>query len=493
MMHRDPRHRATRKAARPRVGVFALVAAVAFLPAWATANPLDLYGLGARGTAMGGAMSALASDYSALYYNVAGMAGAKSSLGIGLTLGLDDVRIRLKPRPQGYDLADLGPGSARVPTKYRVNPRSNTDDLPDTYGFHIGATGRLGFDELRVGIAAWLPMNAVGTQRSHFADEREQYFANQLHFELIGERAQQQVIVFGIAWQVNKWLSLGGGFDFLPSSRTVAQVYLDNPTDQSHVLMTVDNVQLGSLAPHVGARIEAGEAMRIAVSFRGANHFGLDLENAVQVRGFQETDDSYPVIQHVAIAVQSTPPEYVLGAAWEGDVLQVGLDLVHIRWSEYLNHQAEPQKNWANTTSIRLGGELRSSAEQVWRAGLSWEPTPVPEQTGRTSYVDNDRVSASVGGGHQMRFFQRDVELGWFVQLQQLLPRDTNKKRLDEQPPCGPGVDVVCDEVADNTTDPATGEPIAAYQGLQTGSPGFPGFQSYGRLIAVGFDLKWAF
>ncbi|MEY3014039.1 MAG: hypothetical protein RIT45_2774, partial [Pseudomonadota bacterium] len=74
-----------------------------------------------------------------------------------------------------------------------------------------------------------------------------------------------------------------------------------------------------------------------------------------------------------------------------------------------------------------------------------------------------------------------------------LLPRDIDKDQLDTYPACAPGVATLCDEIADDTPNPNTGKPEPAFAGLQTGNPGFPGWQSYGTLLAFGLDLRWRF
>jgi hypothetical protein len=53
-------------------------------PAAAAANPLDTFGFGSRGAAMGGAQAADVHDFSANYYNPAGLARAKAlEIGVG--------------------------------------------------------------------------------------------------------------------------------------------------------------------------------------------------------------------------------------------------------------------------------------------------------------------------------------------------------------------------------------------------------------------------
>src|SRR5688572_1618707 len=56
---------------------FVLALFVISLSDRAGANPVDTYGLGSRSTAMGGAVSADVTDFSACYYNPSGLALAR--------------------------------------------------------------------------------------------------------------------------------------------------------------------------------------------------------------------------------------------------------------------------------------------------------------------------------------------------------------------------------------------------------------------------------
>ena len=120
--------------------------------------------------------------------------------------------------------------------------------------------------------------------------------------------------------------------------------------------------------------------------------------------------------------------------------------------------------------------------------GLGYDPSPVPPQTGRTNYVDNDRVVASLGASHDTDWLG-GARVDWFLQLHALLPRDTDKAQRDAYPDCGPGVTDLCDEVPDSTADPRTGQPYPDARGLQTGNPGFPGFSSGGWIGTVGVSI----
>jgi len=464
------------------------------MPRTAFANGFGLYGAGARGAAMGGALSATADDFTAVYYNLAAMVLQESNVGIGFVFGFDDVAIRLKQRPAGFDTPNQGPNSLRLPTDVLLRPRSDTTDIPTTYGLIIGALGSFGINNLRFGVIASIPLSAgVGSQRTFFPDEREQFFSNRLNFTLLGERTQTLVTQVGLAYQIADWVAIGAGLSFMPSNQTLAQVYVDNPTDQSDVDLVLNNDQSGLISPMVGLLLMPLPKWRISAVYRGEIFFDLSGTNEIQVRGFQE-DDDFPTFQNYNTAVNYLPHEFVFGSAYVSETWVVGVDVQWQLWNQFRDQQANQDTGLRSTIGTRIGVEYNIPKGFRYRTGAGFELTPVPEQTGRTSYVDNDRLFFTVGMGHPFKAFGNVFEISWYLQYHYLIPRDTNKKVASSYPSCDSEQrDTICNELADDLTDPETGEQVPEYQGLQTNNPGFPGFQSFGQLIAFGLDLRWNF
>ncbi len=468
--------------------------ALCLLPSVSQANPFEVFGAGARGAAMGGALTAESMDFAALHYNVGAMGFVeRPTASVGFMMGVDDAQIRLKARPDGYDLPNLGRNSAAIPSDFRLRTRSDTEGLLDTYGVYMGGVASLGFENLRIGALIFLPVNRIGLQQTHFPDEREQYFSNKLHFELLGERLQRQIIMVGAAYKVAPWLSVGAGISFLPQSIGVNQVYLDNPTDQSNTDLVIQNDQTGRIAPMVGLKMLVGERLKVGLAWRGELFFSLKGSNEIQIRGFQEVEGEFPVVQEFRVVQNYTPHELALGVSYNEDNYVVTIDVVRALWSRYLNHQGERVEGFDDTFGFRLGTEYEYSDAVLLRAGFGFTPTPVPDQSGRTNYVDNDRAQFSLGAGHPLRLFGSNVEFSWYMQFQYLLPRDTDKDVADVFAGCAPGVQTLCDELPDDEPDPITGELVPEHAGLQTGNPGFPGFQSFGVILSVGADLRWKF
>jgi long-chain fatty acid transport protein len=468
-----------------------LTALLVCAPAVARADPLDVFGIGARGVAMGGAQAAVADDYTALYYNVANLAFEEGHAGAGLLLSFDDVSLRLKARPPGYDLPDRGSSSAAIPTAARLQARGDTDDIANTHGVYVGLVGSLGFERLRVGVMAYLPANTFTRLQTRYPDEREQYFSNRLDFELLGLRTQRQGILGGLAWRFNDRLSMGAGVSFLPGGETTNHVLVQNPTDQSDIALTLDNNITGRLAPLLGLSVQPTERIKVGLAWRGEQFFSLKGENQIQIRGLQG-GEGFPVIQRFEVVSQYSPHQVVFGSSYRDEGYVLSVDVTYNLWSRYLNQQGE-RVAFADTFTTRLGIEAAYSPSLLLRGGLGYAPSPVPAQTGRTNYVDNDRVVVSLGTGHKVRLLEREVEIGWSAQLQWLRPRDTNKARSTVFEPCAEGVALVCDELPDDAVDAGTGLVPPEHLGLQTGNPGFPGFVSSGAILTMGLDARWSF
>lgn len=470
----------------------AALAALALDAPQACADAFEVFGAGSRGIAMGGAQGATADDYGALYYNVAALALQQPHAGAGLVLSLDDVSVELKPRPSGYDLPDRGNASASIPSAYRLQPRADTSDIPNTYALQLGAVTDLGWESLRFGASLLLPLDSFASHQTRFPDEREQYFSNRLSFELLGERVQHQIILVGAAWKLNDWAAVGAGFSFLPGGTATTRVLVNNPTEQSQVDIALDNQLGGRIAPTFGLHLKPTSKISAGLSWRSEQYFELQGLNEVQIRGYQGTDD-FPTLQRYDAVLQYTPDQLNVGTAYHDEGTTLAVDVTWALWSNLRNQQGHRDQGWKDTFSYRLGVEHRYKPSILLRAGLAYVPSPVPDQTGRTNYVDNDRVAVSIGTGHPIQAFGRDLEVGWSLQWQHLRPRDTNKARSTVFEPCADGVTVLCDEVPDDLTDPSTGAVPPEHLGLQTGNPGFPGFTSYGELLTMGVDVRWRF
>jgi hypothetical protein len=166
-------------------------------------------------------------------------------------------------------------------------------------------------------------------------------------------------------------------------------------------------------------------------------------------------------------------------------------------WSDYRDrHNQTPSGDyaWSRTVSPTLGVRYTYAG---WGTFLdaTYVPSPVPLQTGRSNYVDNNRLGLGAGVVRAFTLLGAAFRAGLHLQAHHLLSR--SQQKLDPTNPANKNKDpasLVIDEVPDDAIDNAnSGRPAAGRQGLQTNNPGWPGFASEGWILAGGANLALLF
>lgn len=166
-------------------------------------------------------------------------------------------------------------------------------------------------------------------------------------------------------------------------------------------------------------------------------------------------------------------------------------------WQQYRDRHNESAKGsyaWSRTISPSVGVRY-SDAGWGTMLDLTFVPSPVPLQTGRTNYVDNDRIGLNTGAQYLFSLAASHFRVGVEVQAHHLFTRYQRKIDASTQaPPNGDSPSLVVDEVPDDAIDNAkSGQPAAGRTGLQTNNPGWPGFSSGGWIFAGGAHLALLF
>lgn len=441
---------------------------------------------------MAGGGSALLDDSSAVFASPAMIAFSDASVDLGIIGAVNRLRTRLSPRPDGYDAPDLGSGSPVIPYGYRLNPREMDSGSDGMFGFQVGVINSLGLDWFRLGALVFLPTAGIGNQYTYFADEREQYFSNALQSEFYNKRLNtQQALIVG-AVRPFSWLGLSGGIRMAFAVRTDNLVLIPDSEDQSVQYMDLRTETTLDAAPIAGAAVRFWEdKLRVSATYRHPLSSTIRGTNLIQIRGFQGTED-FPLEQVISSTVLFMPRQVAGSVAGRIGPVSLVADLTWNQWSDYLDtHDAIAGFN--DTLNYSLGAEVQIAPDAQVRTGVGYRPSPVPPQTGRTNYVDNDMWILGLGATKSFKLMRYELEISAFAQLQAAVDRSTTKTRLAVHPVCAPGVTELCDEVPDSTTAPNSTEPAPEAQGLQTGNPGFPGFSSGGWIGAAGAQITWRY
>ncbi len=447
----------------------------------------------------------LSHSSAATYFNPSLLPEATPKLEAGFFGLASQSNIRLKARPPGVDVpstiynssfptnsySDPIHGLARpLATQDLPNPRSNTEADDDVIYASIGLVRPLAGKALVFGFYALLPVRAFLNQNGFYADEHEQFFSNQLHPELLGDRLNVSSITFALGSQLANWISVGAGIDVAIYTESKVNAYISNASDQSQVLLSPDIHTNSKFKPYLATTVHPTARSSVIATL----HFAFDNTTKGENDLLFPVDPNSPnssAKQSYWITQGSEPLRIALGGSYSGRSLpdgrapwEIGIQLLGERWSKYTNRQGDhPLDAWNNTVSVAVGGGF------LWRdrhvtADLGYVPSPVPDQTGRTNYVDNSRLVASLGIEGPVKFLGRDLEAGITLFGAYLLPREVTKDPNAAHP--------VLDEYPDTATDSKTGLPDPAAAGLQTNNPGYPGWKSTGYMVGVGATFRIA-
>jgi long-chain fatty acid transport protein len=416
---------------RARIVATAIALASLAATSAARANPVETFGLGSRSTAMGNAVTADATDFSANYYNPAGLVGQKHLL------------IEL-----GYVFAHHS---------LAIDGKDNHVD--DVRGMMVGivAPGEVAKVPFAFGIGIHLPDERVFRVRA--LDQ------TQPRWELYDNRTQRIYFAANLAVKPFPWLEIGGGLSFLAGTRATLDVAGDiDAADPNHsALRHQVDADLGSIRyPQVGVRVLAADNLRFGAVYRGQFHLDIDIDANVRA-----TYIGLPLTSTITTSEIDAflPQQIAFGASWDPrpDVT-VDLDVTWVNWSAYeppvtrvtadtkiigtgvppglIPDKAAPIEvvpaNFHDRFVPRIGAEWRLPLgpkelghKLALRAGYSYEKTPIPEQRGVTNYVDGDRHALSAGLGlvmhHVLDELPGDLRFDVHAQLSILPERTTHK------------------------------------------------------------------
>ncbi len=445
---------------------------------------------------------ALANGAEATYFNPALLPGIPDGFGVGFFVVSEQLDISLNRRPAGSDISsdiydawvpdadgDLQPLSDRPLPTSDLAPRGAADTTEDLRSYlTIGFVKALVERRLSVGFYGVLPTSTFQSQTSRFADEREQFFSNSLQHELYGDRLGQMTMTLGLGGEITDWFSWGLGFTLGLSTTTVNPVYIPDAADQSELFITSDTAVNTTFSPHLALAFKPLEALSASLTFHAAAKSQTTGTNRIKFWKYDYEEGEDAVTQTFKFTNGYDPMSIGLGvsAVLDDDPTNtwtVGLNLQWKRWSDYLDRQtAKPEQAWDDTLTVSTGVRWTTESNTTVHMDLAWLPTPVPDQDGRSNYVDNDRLAIS--GGLETRFdiFGVIVDGSIGVQLHRLLPRSVTKRTTGDY--------AVVDEFPDDAVNIFTGDSYPDAAGLQSNNPGFPGFSSSGWLLGAGVTLK---
>lgn len=441
----------------------------------------------------------------AAYFNPALLARAPQQIDVGFVFLTDQISMSLDGRPGGDvplivgDRSALDPGTRSpisndtMPTDWlehgcsgqacgdspmQSRPRQAAGTSDNRRAFlALGMVAPIVGDSFVFGLHTLLPMGDFMTTHSFYADEREQFFTNSLHAELYSDRLTAMSVALGFGSKVSKSIAFGAGFTMGFQNEAVSGSYARDPIDYEKMRLSNDVRVKTALAPNFGAEFRPSERLSIVATLHTAQRMEIATQfNALVPSGVEAGASRLAVHNYVPVTL-GLGSEWAVVQSEERRIALVGT-VTYEAWSNYVDRQGEVPKDsyglayeWKDILVVDAG--LRYGAEDVHvLLDATYRPSPVPEQTGRSNYVDNSRVGCALGVDFDMKFDEVTIRPAAQLQGQRLLYRHHQKDNAQLR-----------DELPDGSVD-LNGNPLVESQGLQTNNPGWPGFASEGWILA---------
>lgn len=395
--------------------MFCFLCAAVLCAAPAAADIASSFGLGANALSMSGAYTGVADDFSACYYNAAGLAFQQRPVfvhdkrGTSLFIGA------------GY-------ASSLLWTKDPVSGRSSAGIAPLSFE-QIGLTagpsalgGILPARRLFLGFAFYSPTDAIiGWKERNTASDRYFVFYD------------NQDRIFGFladaAYRFGDHLAIGAGANVLAASKTITNVNFI----QSGFSHTEDNVILIKAAPVAGIMVKAGNGWSMGFNYRGEIKFSDYGVNNLSASGL-------PVYTQIFDYTRFFSPEqYALGIAYRftQPSLLVSADATYINWSRFTDEQGDgmPQTRLFDTVVPRLGVRYRIGHTAL-SAGYAFLRSPVRDQSGVTNFLDSNKHLLSAGASYtfdRAGFWESPITVAGYVQDTVFQTRTVRKTQQVDQ------------------------------------------------------------
>ena len=371
---------------------------VTLCSASAPASMLELYGFQPRASAMAGAQTSVADDFTATFYNPAGLAlNHRVVTGAGYVVAVPSLGVELS-RPA------VGLATPAEP--------------PGMHGLTVGALFPLGAaldDRVAIGLGVYLPSGYLA--RGEMLDPRTPQFYRYQNLP------QKIVVLAGAALEITPWLHAGIGLQTLSDISGKIDLSLDLPNAQVRPGIIQVNVP-AKVSPTAGVLLTPFPGLRFGASYRQAIQLDFRLPSRMTV------NDLFELEFDARGTVLYSPTSFNFGVAYEWAALATLLtvDVGYALWSrapdpslridvDFKGELVESlgleerldvastgrvDLGFRDTTRVCFGLEHEATHNLTIRAGYGWRPSPAPVPTETYNYIDND--AHVIAGGADWTF-----------------------------------------------------------------------------------------
>jgi long-chain fatty acid transport protein len=361
--------------------MFALaLLAVLGLSPLALANGLNLNSLGSRALSMGGAFVGLADDYSAIFWNPAGMA-------------------QFDTRYLGFYGTDVIPSGSYL---FQVPAQDGLLTLVDakTQSKHY-LSGLLAYyhpinDYLVAGIGVYIP-SGLG---SSWDGNDFTGLSNKTAYEW-ESKIGLVTISPGVSYKINDMISVGAtlniNYGMFSMKRWAGNTAIAQPPYTLDLGQFELNLKGWGLGATAGVLVKANDVLSFGATIRTPNRIKFSGDTSlsnVDLLGFKESTEAETVSPHLTfplwiaggVAYRPLP-----GLTLTGDLQwtqwstldEIELKFIDPYWSLFMTASGENMMHleWKDALQIRFGAEYWLRENLAVRGGYYYDPTPTPDKT----------------------------------------------------------------------------------------------------------------
>lgn len=394
-------------------GCLLLVATCLFPGAKAAAGtPAETRGMGARAIAMGGAFTGLADDYSALYYNPAGLAQIK---------GYPGHLEYLLVSPQVF-VQEGGGSKEHFIDKWTKAPMLGlTIDLSDSLEF----TNR----RIVVGWGGLFPDNFKTVYKVRWGSFYDPYYPS------YGDSSADQAMSLWIdgAVEMLPWLFIGGGIFLQIHGQEILMNVAVDTSLKPVVEQSTSRLEITSeVYPLAGVLIKPTDRLRIGLAWRKEVMFIAAGGNQMNLSIYLGPGRVISIPRGLVVPAQGhyRAEQYALGASYQvTDRFLLAADVTYYDYRPYHDEAGRPLSPPMKEIFVpRIGTEYYVLEALALRAGYAYRESPLREQAvGQpVNLLDNDVHTVSLGLGlfwDAFGLFEEPVQWSIFYALQILAPR----------------------------------------------------------------------
>ena len=394
------------------LGIFALALV---WPHSAGAGGYEWGGLGSRAQSMGGAFIGLADDWTAIYWNPAGLTQIRGA-GAGFEFSSPHVEMRDGDSLANLPLAEIDrrfqrDAFAQYPPE--AEPRQ-FDKKSVKHDFYIpaGAAGYWKWADWNMAVGYYIPAGYYTDW-----DDRIPYGAGTITADLFQELSVT-ALNFSLARKINSALALGAGLNVLygevdyEASKTVADSGISNYSyafDSGSDGTGYEGV-FGGLY-HINQKLSLGGVYRTGgvIDLDGRARTSLTLTGLSEASGYVQKF-RHPATYGLGTAYRYTT-NLILTADWQRtDWSAFDIDIEYDTPGLALTDQ-DYSADWSDSNRYRLGVEWKPILRWAFRAGYFFDESPLPDKSvSLSNIVGVDRHSVTLGVGYE---WCND----WFVDL----------------------------------------------------------------------------